>query len=406
MQKIIFCVLFLFTFTAQYLFAQQIDKVIISGYGGQHDLDVRNAFLIGYASYNNTPFGGDVILYTNTLQSSFNYAVANNYDLIIRSTSGLSTGLRLAPGYPSVELVMPAGSNVYTQVFFGDVITSPVVITGAGEDSNQTGYKLEFFGEDPITGTNLSSYSNGFIAGQIAYIANTLNVSFDSVRTLARLKGSEEGEWDFYNGFGSIQPGEILTNPLPVELASFTAKIIGNKIKLLWQTSTEINNFGFDVEKLENNSWTKIGFVNGNGTSNSPKDYAFTDEKPEIAGIVQYRLKQIDNDGQSQYSEVISISVTPDNFELFQNYPNPFNPLTIISWNNAVSARIKIKIFDLLGNEIMTLLDEFREAGHYAVDLNTSDLNYNLASGVYIYQIEMKNNDLNCILNKKMTLLK
>ena len=87
MQKIIFCVLFLFTFTAQYLFAQQVDKVIISGYGGQHDLDVRNAFLIGYASYNNTPFNGDVILYTNTLQSSFNYAVANNYDLIIRSLS-------------------------------------------------------------------------------------------------------------------------------------------------------------------------------------------------------------------------------------------------------------------------------------------------------------------------------
>jgi hypothetical protein len=136
MQRKIFCISILFIVLIQSISAQQIDKVIISGYGGQHDLDVKTAFQIGYASYNNTPFTGQVILYSTTLQSSFNYAVANNYDLIIRSTSGLSTGLRLAPDYPSVELVMPAGTNIYTQVFFGDVITSPVVITGAGEDSN------------------------------------------------------------------------------------------------------------------------------------------------------------------------------------------------------------------------------------------------------------------------------
>ncbi len=121
MQKLYSCILILFIVIAQNIFAQQINKVIISGYGGQHDLDVKTAFLLGYASHNNTPFTGEVILYSNTLQTSFNYAVANDYDLIIRSTSGLSTGLRLAPDYPSVELVMPAGSNTYTQVFFGDV---------------------------------------------------------------------------------------------------------------------------------------------------------------------------------------------------------------------------------------------------------------------------------------------
>ena len=151
MQKIYRCVLILFFAAIQSIVAQQVDKVIISGYGGQHDLDVKTAFQIGYASYNNTPFTGEVILYSYTLQSSFDYAVANDYDLIIRSTSGLSTGLRLAPNYPGVELVMPAGSNTYTQVFFGDVITSPVVITGAGVDSNLTGYTLEFYGIDPVT---------------------------------------------------------------------------------------------------------------------------------------------------------------------------------------------------------------------------------------------------------------
>ena len=130
--------------------AQQVDKVIISGYGGQHDQDVMDAFLIGYSSYDNTQFAGEVILYSNTLQSSFDYALANDYDLIIRSTTGLITGLSLAPNYPSIKLVMPAGSNSYVQTFSGDVINSPVVITGAGTDSNQTGYKLEFFSVDPV----------------------------------------------------------------------------------------------------------------------------------------------------------------------------------------------------------------------------------------------------------------
>ena len=406
MQKKIFCVLFLFAISLQYLSAQQVDKVIISGYGGQHDLDVKNAFLIGYASYDNTPYAGEVILYSNTLQTSFNYAVANNYDLIIRSTSGLSTGLRLAPDYPTVELVMPAGSNVYTQVFFGDVLTSPVVITGAGEDSNQTGYKLEFYSEDPITGTSLSSYANGFVAGQLAYIANTINVSFDSARTLARLKGTENGEWDFYNGFGEVQPGIILTDPLPVELTSFTAKLIGKNVRLSWQTSTEINNFGFEVERFENSDWVKIGFVNGNGNSNSPKDYSFIDDKVKTDGTIKYRLKQIDNDGQFEYSDVISVTFSPNEFELFQNYPNPFNPSTSISWNSKVDGEVTIKIFDILGNEITTLLNEFKEAGNHKIDFNTSNLNSNLASGVYIYQIEIKNSQLLFTTNKKMTLIK
>lgn len=406
MQKKIFCVLFVFTISLQYLFAQQIDKVIISGYGGQHDLDVKNAFLIGYASYDNTSFTGEVILYSNTLQTSFNYAVENNYDLIIRSTSGLSTGLRLAPDYPSVELVMPAGSNVYTQVFFGDVLTSPVVITGAGEDSNQTGYTLEFFGEDPITGTSLSSYSNGYIAGQLAFMANTLDISFDSVRTLARIKGTENGEWDFYNGFGEVQPQEILTDPLPVELTSFTAKLIGKNVRLLWQTSTEINNFGFEVERFENSDWEKIGFVNGNGNSNSPKDYSFIDDQIRVNGTIKYRLKQIDNDGQFEYSYVISVTFSPKEFELLQNYPNPFNPSTSISWNSKVDAEVTIKIFDILGNEITTLLSEFKEAGNHKIDFNTSNLNSNLASGVYIYQIEIKNSQLLFTTNKKMTFIK
>ena len=409
MQKIYYCILILF-FVAQSFLAQQIDKVIVSGYGGQHDLDVKTAFLIGYPSYDNTPFTGQVILYSDALQASYNYASSNNYDLIIRSTSGLSTGLRLAPDYPSVELVMPAGSNSYVQVFFGDVITSPVVITGAGADSNLTGFKLEFFSIDPITGSSLSSFANGYIAGQLAFIANSLNCSFDSARVLARQKGSEGGEWDMHNGFGKVQPQNIITNPLPVELTSFSAKIIGKTILLKWQTATEINNFGFEVERKilnqvqnDNTGWEKIGFVNGNGNSNSPKDYSFIDKNPDGVAEIKYRLKQIDNDGQFHYSDIININFLTNDFELYQNYPNPFNPSTTISFKLPMTGNVTLKVYDILGSEIETLLDEYKEAGIYSISFNSQSI---LPSGVYIYKIEIINNDLLYTMNRKMTLIK
>ena len=118
---------------------------------------------------------------------------------------------------------------------------------------------------------------------------------------------------------------------LPVELTSFTACVIGNAVKLSWETETEVNNYGFEVERSKkfdarSETWEKIGFVNGNGNSNSPKSY-FYEDKNVTAGKYSYRLKQIDNDGQFEYSKTIEVNITlPAKFELSQNYPNPFNP--------------------------------------------------------------------------------
>lgn len=384
--------------------AQQIKKVIVSGYGGQHDLDVKTAFLIGYSSYNNAQFLGEVILYSNTLQSSFDFAIANDYDLIIRSTTGLSTGLRLAPNYPTVKLVMPAGSNDFVQVFFGDVITSPVIITGAGIDSNQTGYKVEFYSIDPITNYNYSSYSNGYIAGQLAFVSNTLNCSFDSARVLARNNGSENGIIDFYDGFGEIYPEKIITTPLPVELTSFTASLVNQNILLNWQTVTEVNNYGFEVERKSNvkgemsDVWGKIGFVNGNGNSNSPKSYSYEDNNL-TPGKYSYRLKQIDNDGKYEYSNIIEITIQPNEYFLYQNYPNPFNPTTTIRWQSPVSSWQTIKVFNLLGEEVETIVNEYLEAGAHS---KLYIVNSTLPSGVYFYRLQTGN----FVESKKMIYLK
>lgn len=372
---------------ASTVYTQQVNKIIISGNGGQHDEDVKNAFILGYAGYNGSQFTGDIFLYANSLQASLDYAVANNYDLMIRSTTGLSTGIQLAPKYPSVKLVMPAGSNSYVQTYSGDIISSPVVVTGAGTDSNQTAYEIEFYSVDPISGSSLSSFSNGYIAGQLAFIANTLNCSFDSARALAREEGTENGNWDFYNGFGEIQMKKVI-DPLPVELTSFVAKLIDNNIHLNWETATEVNNYGFEIERmLDKNKWEKIGFVFGAGNSNSPKEYNYNDGEFNSATSYSYRLRQIDNDGTFSYSQEVEVEASPNKYELYQNYPNPFNPSTNIKFSLPEDSRVVINIYDVLGKKIMELVSGQFVAGNQEVQLNAASL----ASGLYLYSIETKN---------------
>ncbi|MDP2363200.1 MAG: hypothetical protein Q8M94_05470, partial [Ignavibacteria bacterium] len=106
--------------------------------------------------------------------------------------------------------------------------------------------------------------------------------------------------------------------PLPVELTSFTSKVISDRVQLNWQTKTEVNNYGFEIErKTSDEQWEKIGFVNGNGNSNSPKDYLFVDKNLFGGSKFNYRLKQIDNDGQFEYSDMVVVQVVPNKFELY-----------------------------------------------------------------------------------------
>ena len=208
-------------------------------------------------------------------------------------------------------------------------------------------------------------------------------------------------------GYGKI---DVLAasnySPFPVELSSFSASIIGSCVKLNWQTATEINNYGFEVErqilKQANNdnyiSWEKIGFVTGNGNSNSPKSYSF-DDKTAVFGKYSYRLKQIDNDGKFEYSRVIEVDMDlPENFELSQNYPNPFNPSTTISYQILNEGIVVLTVFDVLGNKIVELVNEKKQPGSYYVNFDSN----NLSSGVYIYKLSV--NDF--VNTKKMVLMK
>jgi hypothetical protein len=177
-----------------------------------------------------------------------------------------------------------------------------------------------------------------------------------------------------------------LGDPLPVELSSFTAVVNGNSIILMWRTETEVSNYGFEVERASSSTtpvqegWKKIGFVEGHGNCNSPKDYAFTDTPVEGKSF-QYRLKQIDTDGQFQYSDIITVDIEiPTKFALNQNFPNPFNPATTITYNLPRDGFVTIKVYDIIGSEIETLVNEEKSAGSYVVTFEGK----NLSSGVYI----------------------
>lgn len=179
-------------------------------------------------------------------------------------------------------------------------------------------------------------------------------------------------------------------NPLPVELASFTAVQDEDKVNLNWSTSTETNNSGFETLRFaqnDNNGWLKIGFVQGYGTTTELKHYSFTDDKL-IAGVYSYRLKQIDLDGTFSYSDIIEVDFTGVvGFTLEQNYPNPFNPSTTIRYSLPSAGEIKLTVFDVFGSEVETLVNQRQPAGNYSIDFDAS----HFSSGIYFYKLSAGN---------------
>lgn len=199
-------------------------------------------------------------------------------------------------------------------------------------------------------------------------------------------------------------------NVIPVELASFNAVLIYNDVQLNWTTATETNNKGFEIERASSKTtpsqegWENIGFVPGFGTTTEPKSYSFTDANVST-GIYKYRFKQIDFDGTFTYSNEIEVEVdlTPKEFVLYQNYPNPFNPSTSIQYAISNRQLVTLKVYDILGNEVVTLVNEEKQPGVYEVEFNShSDEGQNLSSGIYFYQL----NAGSFIQAKKMILIK
>jgi hypothetical protein len=210
--------------------------------------------------------------------------------------------------------------------------------------------------------------------------------------------------------FSDFTIGSDASNQLPVELTEFGFRKADSGIELVWKTATELNNAGFEVQRRSENrgastEWHALGFVRGNGTTTEAQSYSFLDRT--AVGKVQYRLKQIDFDGQFEYSNIIEVDAgLPKVFALEQNYPNPFNPTTVISYQLPVASEVSLKVYDVLGREVMTLVNGRQEAGAYNLNFNAS----NLSSGVYFYRLQASATNgassSNFVSTKKMMLVK
>lgn len=166
---------------------------------------------------------------------------------------------------------------------------------------------------------------------------------------------------------------------LPVELVSFAGSQQKGKILLSWETKTETNNFGWEIQKSEDSpsgasgfssEWETIGFVAGKGTTTETQKYEFTFLVTNPSSPAVYRLKQLDLDGTVSYSQLLVIEGTPVQFELAQNYPNPFNPATHISYSVPIAGNVTLLVYDALGREVETLVNANKSAGTYVAEFN------------------------------------
>ncbi|MGD8778927.1 MAG: FG-GAP-like repeat-containing protein [Ignavibacteria bacterium] len=205
------------------------------------------------------------------------------------------------------------------------------------------------------------------------------------------------------------------TSPLPVEITSFTASLTDSStVKLKWETATEVNNYGFEIERTTphpspyqgggaegGGGWETLGFVPGHGNSNSPKSYSFIDNLSlDLSHNLSYRLKQIDFDGNYEYLNTVEVTIgVPLSFDLKQNYPNPFNPTTSIKYQVASIENVKLVLYNTLGQQVATLVNEQKAPGNYEVQFDAS----HLSSGMYLYKIDIGNKFSSV---KKMLLLK
>jgi hypothetical protein len=244
-----------------------------------------------------------------------------------------------------------------------------------------------------------------------SYDHNYNTAAADSFRATLFVKAlSDAFQTDLRSEFRDLDfpVSNQIYDALPVELESFTASVSRSKsVQLLWKTMTEINNFGYNIERLadynadekfESCKWKKIGFVGGHGNSNSPLTYSYTDLNPGY-GKVSYRLKQIDNDGKYMYSNIVIVVMgAPGIFDLAQNHPNPFNNTSVIRYSIPQLSNVTLKIFNTLGEELETLVNEEKQTGTYEVTWNAA----NLPSGVYFYRLQAGR----FVETKKMILLK
>ena len=369
-----------------YALAQIVNYVVLAevyGGGGEQGSYWTNDYIILY-----NPTSNSVDLSTWSVQ----YAVFNGSTWQITNLLGTIP----AGGYYSIQQGGDGQGN-------SPLPFTPNVIGNINLDKNKGKVALVSF-QNPLTISNPIGSPGvidfiGYGEGTSVYEGSGAAPQSSTTESVRRKDNSGNNTYGINgNGWDSnnnnldfyLENNLVSNPPLPVELSHFSAVILENGVKLKWRTETEVSNYGFEIERLQDynieklQGWEKIGFVQGHGNSNSLKDYSFID-KSVSGGKYSYRLKQIDTDGQFEYSKVIEVDLSsPGKFELSQNYPNPFNPVTTIRFLLSESGNVKLTVYNVVGEQVSILVDEFKEKGIHTINFNASEL----SSGIYVYKIE------------------
>jgi len=304
---------------------------------------------------------------------------------------------------------MEASTSIWKIVVFHH---APYSSTGSSTDLQ---WPFKLWGADAVFAGHKHNYERLIVDGLVYFVDGLGGKSRQSFRDILpesekRYKEdygailvvatSSDISFSFHNTSNTRIDSYEITDPTPVELVYFASNLNGNNVELRWRTETEVNNYGFDIERTkEHSDWFTISFIEGHGNSNSPKQYNFIDTDIGLSGNYYYRLKQIDNDGTFEYSDVVSVEVgVPNKFYLSQNYPNPFNPETRIDFTLPEKKLVTIRVYNTLGEQVAELANEEKEAGSYSVTFHAS----RLPSGVYIYRLQTSE----FAEIKKMTFLK
>ncbi len=290
----------------------------------------------------------------------------------------------------AVDFDPGVGTTSLTSVGGSDIFFAKYNSTGSFVWEKKIGSGGDDFGTSLALDGSGNAYTTGYFNG---------TADFDpSTNAADTLKLTSSDDDIFFAKYRTID------GLLPVELTSFTATSKNSAVELSWSTVSEINNFGFEIEKAEihnqssEKQWKKISFVQGNGTSNIQHHYTFID-KNVTTGKFIYRLKQIDMDGKFTYSEEIEGNAEiPKEITLSQNYPNPFNPVTTINYEIPQTGKVYLKVYNVLGEEVATLVNGMQEAGRYSTQFDASKY----SSGIYFYKLTSNN----YILVKSMVLVK
>ncbi|QQS35882.1 MAG: M28 family peptidase [Ignavibacteriales bacterium] len=308
--------------------------------------------------------------------TSFNESPSGNYTNNLTATLTYSLPIVLDNSLGSI-LEFDTQWNIETDWDYGQVLIST--------NSGSTWTPQQGLYTNPGTGSFQPGGQPLYDAVQSTWVTESIDLStYNGQTILLRFLFRSDGSQVFDGWF--IDNIKIISySSVPVELTSFAAAVINDEVHLNWSTASELNNAGFEVQRsTDENSWYTISYVEGNGTVTSSSHYSVVDKDP-VTGISFYRLVQKDFDGTSKIYNSIEVNfAAPSVFALEQNYPNPFNPVTKIQYSIPVKNFVELKVFDLLGGEIVTLVSEEKEQGKHTVDFDGSSF----SSGVYYYTIK------------------